>query len=367
LLTGEIKVGTKVIYSNIVLDNNKESVSLWAKFVSLFKNKLKESDLFLFVESISECLKINKDLVFCIESSMHFVKPKLQDIFRKIIKDIKKGQKFSTTLEQADVFPEYFISFVKVGEKNNNFEETFHFLKNFMNWKLNNNKKFVTALIYPVFTFAVFSIVLFLFADYVIPSLISALNEHNSINLNSFYNFVFAIKFIIFNIVLSIVAMFFIYHVNKDLFARIKYSIPFFGNFFMYKEIFFISYYLNSTLNSNLSIIQSFNICIDSSSIFVKKRLTKIRNDLIKGKKLSQSLQSLKFLDETIINFIKTGEKSSSLENSFLMINRTFEIKYRNFMERMIVTLPMALISCLSALIIAFLIFVFLPIYNMGF
>ena len=95
-----------------------------------FKPKMKERDFLFFIQSVWEFLKMNNDVSFCIESSIHCVKKKFHGDIENIISMLNKGHLLSYALEKVGIFPEYSINILKAGENNKNFKETFLMLKN---------------------------------------------------------------------------------------------------------------------------------------------------------------------------------------------------------------------------------------------
>lgn len=357
----------KIIHSNGDL-NNKNSYSIrFQELRKIFKKTVKEKELFVFIQSVCEFLKINKDLIFCFESSLHCIDGFFKEQMLKIILKMKKGTSVSSAFAESHIFPEYFVSLVKIGEKNNNFEETFSMLKEFINWKIKQNNKFFHALLYPLVTFSIFSCVLFLFADYIIPSILEVSSINDNSNIKMFLNSLFAFKACIIFSILNLISLFVLKIMNFELYQKIIFSIPFVGKFLIYKEIYFLSYSLYSATKSSIPLMQSLVILSETTKGVVKEVLLKIKNDIAKGSKLSSAISSYKFIPEVLVNVIKTGENSSNLLNSFLIANTIFESKYKDIIEKMIIIIPIILIAFISILMILFVSLVFIPIYNVGF
>lgn len=362
---------SKIIYSTDFLDNKSTLgfSSVLNNIGSIFKNKMKDSEVLFFIQSICEFLKVNNDLGFCIESSIHCVKKEFHLSIRNIILRLNKGEVFSKALEANKIFPFYAIKIIKAGEKNKNFKDTFLMLKEFMQWNIEQKKKLKTALTYPAFTFFVFIGIIFLFSNYIVPSMFGLLNSFNNQDVSNykiFFAFMFVLKSIIVLTLLGLVSMLIIYYTKKDLFEKILLKTPVFGDFLKYKSIYVTSYYLASSMNNGVSIIESFDIAIESSSGITKKVLIKMKDDLIKGVKINQSVKRFDFIPKVVSDIIKTGEDSGGLANSLELVKQMFYSKYQVLMDKMINLLPIVLIVLTSLMMISFVLLIFMPLYSFG-
>jgi len=335
------------------------------------KKKMKESDFLLFVQSISEFLKVNNDLAFCIESSVHCVKNDMKIYVRKMITRLNQGESFSSAMEninfECEIFPKYAIRIIKVGEKNKSFVETFEMLKDFICWNIEQKKKLKTALSYPIFTFFVFVTVLFLFANYVVPSilgLLTMMNPENASNYKIFFSVLLALKIFVFLIAGFGIFVFGSYFYDRNLFEKIVFSIPIFGEFLKCKVFYINSYYLYSSLNNGITILESLNIAIECSEGITKDVLVKVKDDAIKGVKVNESIGSFGFIPKIIQDLIKTGENSGNLANAFFLIKQIFFSKYQLMMDKFINVFPTIVVSFTACMMIGFVFLVFVPLYN---
>lgn len=357
---------SKIIYSSNCI-NNRSYFAFLKDFSIKKKKKIREADLLLFIQSICEFLKINHDLAFCIESSLHFVRKDMRSCVEDVILRLNKGEKFSSTLTTARIFPNYAINLVKSGERNKSFREMFEMLRDFIQWNIEQKKKMRMALMYPLFTFFVFTGIIFLFSVYIIPSifgLLETINQGANSNYLFFSWFLFGLKSLIALVFLFLISMFFINIFNKSLFEKILFSSPIFGNFFKYKAIYMTSYYIHSSLNNNISLLESLEIAIDSSNGITKETLLQMKDGITKGVKINESLKKFRFIPLVVRQIIKTGEDSGNLANSFYLIKQMFFAKYRALVDKFINVFPVVLVMFTSIMMIGFVLLVFMPLYN---
>ena len=330
---------------------------------------MKESDVLFFIQSVCEFLKVNSDLGFCLESSVHCLKKEFQPVIRNIILRLNQGEVFSKALEANKIFPSYAIKIIRTGEKSKNFKETFEMLREFMQWNIEEKKKLKTALAYPAFTFFVFVGIIFLFSNYIVPSifgLLSSMNNADVSNYKIFFAFMFVLKGLIILLSLSAISLLIIYFMKKDYFEKILLKTPVLGDFLIYKSIYVTSYYLSSSMSNGVSILESLDIAVESSSGITKSTLLCIKDDLIKGIKINQAIRKFSFVPKMVGDIIKTGEEAGSLTNSLELVKQMFYSKYRMLMAKFINILPMALMMMTSVMMISFVRLVFMPLYSFG-
>lgn len=331
--------------------------------------QMKNSEILFFVQSVCEFLKVNNDLVFCLEASMHCIKGKKRANMKNIIERLKQGFAFSSAIEEYGIFPSYITKIIKASERNKSFQESFNMIKEFLEWHIEQKKKLQVAMIYPLFTFIVFVGITFLFSNYIIPSILELMNSMNPNNLGNykiFFGIISFLKGVIFIATIALLSIFSTYYFKRDLFERMIISFPIIGKFVKYKSIYMSAYNISNSLQNGCAILESFNIAKDSSSILTKNILSKIQDDVKKGIKISESMKNFKIIPEIAVDIINTGENAGNLANSMKLMHHIFQSRYQEIMNKLINILPIALIVFTALLMIGFVVLIFMPIYNFG-
>lgn len=360
---------SKIIYSADYVNKSTFDFSQIKNIFSFFKRNMKDSKVLFFIQSVCEFLNVNNDLGFCLESSIHCVSMEFQPVIRNIVLRLNQGESFSRALEVNNIFPSYAIKIIRAGEKNKSFKETFEMLKDFMQWNTEQKKRLRMALAYPAFTFFVFIGIIFLFANYIVPSIFNLLNSISNADVSNykiFFMLISSLKYLAFSFVAAGIALFITYFTRRDVFEKIALRMPIFGEFLLYKAIYVTSYYLSSSIKNGVSILESFDIAIESSNGVTKSVLTKIKEDAIKGVKINESIRKFDFIPKIVSDLIKTGEDSGGLSNSLELVKQMFYSKYQMLMGKLINVLPVVLIVITSIMMIGFVIMVFMPLYSFG-
>lgn len=360
---------SKIIYSTECLNHGKH-FSILNNVFSGFGKRMKENQVLLFINSVNEFFKVNNDLVFCLESSMHLLKGNSLIAIKNVANQLKRGVLFSKALHSAGIFPDYVVKIIKSGEKNNNLKETIELLKSFLTWNIEQKQGLKSALFYPVFTFLVFIGITFMFSNYIVPSIASVVESINSTSANNYKIFnalIFVIKSFFVIISAFFAFVFALKNRNRVLFEKIVKKIPVLGQFLVYRSVYITSYYISSSMNNNISLLDSLSIAIDSVSGITKNILIKVRENVEKGESLHKSLKRFSDVPEIVVQMIETGEKSFNLSSSMDMLKNMFYSNYKNKMDKLIKVLPMILVSFTALLMISFVMLIFTPLYSLGF
>lgn len=358
--------------SQIIYRNKAEFFGFFnaiSSFSFSFKRSIKYYEVLLFIKSIADFLSVNNDIIFALESSMHCISKKYRNIIESVIIKIKQGENISCAFASFGFLPVFAINILRVGEKNSSLSETFLTIFNLLQWNYDQKSKLKRALFYPCFTFCVFIFVLFLFSNYVVPSIIDfmdSLNFEGKDRVEFLYSFLFYCNFFIVAIFCFIIAMCIIYFVNYGFFQSILMHFPFIGNFIVVRNLYLFAFAVQSSLKNGVSIIETLNSTLEFSSGAFSEMFSFVKNDLIKGSKLYLAFDKFWFVPNDFKKIIKSGENSGKLLSAFQSITKIYEGKYKGFIESFINVLPVFFVILTSLLMLVFVVLIFIPIYNIS-
>lgn len=343
--------------------------NLKTKISTILKRKIKEKEIFIFLKSVSEFLSFNKDIIFAFEYSMHCLNGYAKQQVINFCQKVKGGEKISQACRTCKLIPEYGISILKIGENTGNIKNSFDLIFSWISWHLKQKSEFKQAISYPVFMFFVFVGMLSLFANYIIPNIGELINYINC-GANSFYFldiFVMIIKAKILILIFFSSILLFLYHFFYEIFEKICIKIPIIKNVIVFKNTYIIFYLLGSCLENGISLTESINIAIDSTCGIFKKAITRIKNEIIKGKKMHLAIYEENLFPNPVFNLVKTGEDSGNMVSYFKMIEDIFLSKYKDHLKKILQIFPVILLIFTGALIFLFVYAIFLPIYEIKF
>ncbi len=301
----------------------------------------------------------------------------LKKILDSIILDVENGKFLADALENyKDIFGEFYISVIRIGEKSGTLIENLKYLYEEMKKSRMLRSKVKVAMIYPAILFlATIAVAVFL-TFYIFPKIISAFSSFGSnlplptkILIESL-GFLKSYGLILLIVFLGLLVIF-------RLSLKIK-SIRYAVNFLMLKtpvlgvlirnfNIANTARILGILLKSGMNIVESLMIAANAlDNIVYKVSLQKASEEVRRGKPLSQFLATQPLLFPPILSeMIYVGETTGNLEETLLYLfdyyTEEIESALKNFTASIepIIILFMGLIVGFVALA------VILPIYSL--
>jgi type II secretory pathway component PulF len=322
----------------------------------MFSNLAKEKifftqHLFLMIKgglTISEALETLKE-----ETKSKTFKKALEDIIKRIF----EGETLNQGLARhPKIFDKFFQGIVKIGEESGTLEENLQYLNSKLRADYEIKKKTKGALIYPLIVIFLAVIIGFFVSFFILPKAMGIfqmfkfqlpLSTRVLIFLSSFLkkNWILIIIFVIFLIFLFQILKrfrFFRYFLDK-----ISLSFPVFGPVFKNANLAQFSQSLYTLFKSGIPIIETFDICIQNlPNEVLKESIILVKAEVEKGGKISQGLKnSSKIFPPIFSQMVLVGEKSGSLENSFLYLSQFYQEEVDSALKNISVVLePLLLI-----------------------
>ncbi|HEV7424629.1 MAG TPA: type II secretion system F family protein, partial [Candidatus Paceibacterota bacterium] len=292
--------------------------------------------------------------------------------------DLQAGVSISGALaKHNDVFSDFYINMVKVGEETGKLNQTFLHLAEYLDRQYSLTSKARNALIYPAFVVSTFFVVMILMFVVVIPKLSAIILDsgqavpiYTSIvigisNLMIHYGFILAIFVILLGIWLWRLSS---TEKGKIYMDKMRLSLPLIGN--LYKKLYLsrITDNLDTMLSSGVPIVRAIDITADVvGSRVYKTLLGEVADGVKSGLALSNAFEKHK--DEIpgiLVQMVQVGEETGSLGT----ILRTLTVFYKREVDDAIDTL-VGLIEPIMIVVLGLgvgllLVSVLIPIYNLA-
>ena len=322
----------------------------------MFSNLTKEKifftqHLFLMIKGglpITEALETLKE-----ETKSKTFKKALEDIIKRIL----EGETLNQSLARhPKIFDQFFQGIVKIGEESGTLEENLQYLNSKLRSDYEIKRKTKGALIYPLIVIFLAVFIGFFVSFFVLPKAMEIfqmfkfelpLSTRILIFLSSFLkkNWILVIIFVFFLIFLS--QFFKRFRFFRYFFDRISLSFPVFGPVFKNANLVQFSQSFYTLLKSGIPIIETFDICIQNlPNEVLKESLASVKVEVEKGGKMSQGLKnSSKIFPPIFSQMVLVGEKSGSLENSFLYLSQFYQEEVDSALKNISIVLePLLLI-----------------------
>jgi type IV pilus assembly protein PilC len=294
-------------------------------------NKLSKKDLsicfkqiFLMLDAgipVSECIKIF--------AQQNYNNKKLKDNFSKINNDILVGITLAEAFNRRKIFSPLVINMIQAGEISGNLNSVMNELANYYEQEYKLFSNFSHAMIYPLIVFFMMISVLIMALTFVIPSYAQMFENTK---LPTITRIVIAISFIIKNYYLILILVFLAFIFLLCIFLKSKSGKIFAGKCFLKSKTYLayinfifscVSYIL---LKSNINLINDIEIIKNViGNKFLENDFDVIKEKIMQGYNLSDSVKQSKRFSDILIVMIKIGEDTGNLSNTMLQSEKYFK------------------------------------------
>ena len=292
--------------------------------------------------------------------------------------DLQAGISISGALaKHQDVFSDFYVNMVKVGEETGKLNQTFLYLAEYLDRQYSLTSKTRNALIYPAFVVVTFFVVMILMFVIVIPKLSSIILDSGQpppiytkivIDIsNLFVNYGFFI--LIFVVLLGI----WIWRLSstergKQYLDSLKLSTPAVGN--LYKKLYLsrITDNLNTMLSSGVPIIRAIDITAEVVGSRVYKGILREVADGVKsGLTLSVAFEKhKKEIPGILVQMMQVGEETGSLGAILKTLTDFYRREVDDAIDTVVGLIEPVMIVVLGLGVGILLVSVLMPIYNLA-
>ena len=362
----------------VVISINEETESKSFFHFSFFE-KVKMKDIVILSRQISTLFEaqvsaLKAFTMLATNTENKLLKHKLT----QIVDDIQAGVSISGALSHhPDVFSDFYVNMVKVGEETGKLNQTFLHLADYLDRQYALTSKTKNALIYPAFVIVTFFVVMTLMFTIVIPKL-AVIIQDSAQEIPFFTKIVIGISdlFVHYGFFVLIFLVFFgiwIWRLSttaqgKVYLDTLKLSTPGIGD--LYKKLYLsrITDNLSTMLDSGVPMVRAIDITAQVvGSLVYKDLLEYVVDDVKSGSSLSEAFgKHNQQVSGILVQMIQVGEETGSL--GFIL--KTLADFYKREVDSAIDTL-VGLIEPVMIVVLGFgvgilLVSVLMPIYNMA-
>jgi len=293
-----------------------------------------------------------------------------------ILKRISEGETLSRSLEEhPKIFDSFFSNAVRVGEESGSLEENLKYLSESMRSEYEMQGTVKSAMAYPIIIIIMaFGIALGV-SFFILPKLTQLFQILgvelpfltrvliNSVSLLQKYGILIVIL-----IVLGLFGFRMLLRVRKIkfLFDKTVLSLPFTGSISKNISLARFARTFFTLLKSGMPILESLEICSRSISNEVyKQKILEVRSAVEKGEKISQGLKNdPKIFFPIFSQMVSVGEKSGTLEESFLYLAKFYERETSQTLKNISAIIEPALLIIVGLFVAFIALAVITPIYK---
>lgn len=336
-----------------------------------------QKEKILFAEHLSLMIKGGIPLAEALETlsqeakSRHFKK-----ILTEVIKRILEGENLNKSLAQhPKVFNNFFQNVIKIGEESGTLEENLKYLSSYLQGQYSLRRKIIGALIYPIIIIAVALIVVLVVTLFIFPKLHTLLLALD-IPLPFTTQLLLILAGLFEQYWIFILIGIFLYFLISRAFQTISLTrfylhkrnllMPVFGQIEKNRNLVEFSRILYTLLKSGLPILNSLDICIEvlPNEVY-RKGLLSVRSGVERGQTISHGLKSFPQIFPLIFSqMVLIGEKTGSLEESFLYLSQFYEREINSTIENLSRLLEPLLLILVGFFVIFIALAIIAPIYQ---
>ena len=355
----------------------KQGDSIWNKEISIGGNKISDKEKFTLYHQLYNLIDAGIDIRNAFEVLENQIKSKkTRDKIAEIRKEVVNGKTLSDSMADSNYFSKYEYFSIRIGEETGKLNDVLSQLHVFFEEKMAQKKQVVSALSYPILIFvssigAVAFMMLFIiplfeeiftrFGNQLpwITRQILAISEF--FQNNGWYFLIIAAILIVLNKVLDS-------NGNVQKFKEgVVLKIPVFGE--LYRTIYLARFCTSMSLlvKSEVPIINSLEMVKNMINFkHLEIPITQIRQDIIAGSSLHQSMSRFSIFDFEMLGLIKVGEEVNRLGDFFGKLSRNYTENAKHKTALMGTVLEPVLIIFLGLIVSIILIAMYLPMFELS-
>lgn len=322
------------------------------------------SNLKVYLESGLKMIKALELVQFSLTNKVYI------ESVERIIQQVRRGKQISEAIINEEyLYPDMLADMLIIGEESGNLERVLGKLAINIQRKRDTMKQIRKVMVYPIALTIIIATVFIFYFFFILPSFKSLYesiqgSQSKVIELIiSYLNFVeknqyaYLIIFCYIGIIVAIIALIYEYIKDKDLFRELKIV-----KMYYEANIIFI---LELMITSGISL----NSCLDMLSNTLESRKMKnyiniIKEELWKGKSLSEALSLIEVISPVTFSFVFSGEESGNLEECVFTLSRILEKDFIEKLNTLIKALEPIIMAVLGVVVGVMVLLVFIPIFE---
>ena len=301
----------------------------------------------------------------------------LARIMGEIAEDVQAGMSISGAMARhPEVFSDFYVNMVKVGEESGKLNETFSYLADYLDRQYQLTAKTKHALIYPGFVIGTFVTVMTLMFVFIIPKL-GAIIKDSGQDVPFYTKITMGISDLlvhygIFVLIALAIGAFYLYRLTRSdrgqsYLDRSKITIPIVRN--IYKKLYLarMADNLETMISAGIPIIRSIELTSEVVGNRVYSNILNNVSEMVKsGSSLSVALAKHPEIPSIMHQMIKVGEETGSLGSILKTLGKFYTREVNEAVDTLVSLIEPLMIVALGLGVGLLLVSVLMPIYNIA-
>lgn len=340
-------------------------------------NRVSFLEVFLFTKHLSVMLKAGIPITESLSSLAEQAKTKVfRGIISSIQTDIENGSTLAESLKKyPQVFDEFYISLVNVGEESGTLEDGLIFLSNQLSRQYSLNQKIRSATLYPsVIIFTAISMGAFI-SFFIFPKLIDFFAPFETElppttkALIFFANIMKNYGVQIFVGIFVFLVLFFILLQIKKIrltWHTFTLKLPFLGEILAYNQLARFNRNLGVLIKNGVSAVKSIEVTANTlSNLRFRQDVVKISESLSEGKSIGVTLKKYNEFPPMVSRMIAIGEKSGQLDQVLIFLGDFYEEEIDSVSKNLTAILEPLLLLIIGFIVGFIALAIITPIYEL--
>lgn len=339
--------------------------------------KVKAQELVFFMRQLATMVKTGISLPAALLSLIEQTRnPYFKITIKEVHDEVERGGSFSDSLSKhPQVFPELFISMIKVAETAGILDQVLDRLAILGMRDLELRSKIKASAIYPVILVCVGMIVIVFMLVGILPKF-AALFEASNAKLPLPTVILLGISSIIRNfwwiliVIIGIAGASFKKYMSSEKgkydFDRFLLKIPVFGDLYLKTMIARFVRTLGEMVRTGVPLLESL-LAVEKTvgNVFILRIIQNIRHAIAEGQDLTDSFKASGIFPSMVVQMVNVGEKTGTIEGMFSEVANFYETEVENSLKNMVTVLEPALLMSMGLMVGFIALSVLLPIFNL--
>ena len=357
-----------LVHSGCRVLNLKPVVSFMPNWGKVFPSfyRVGPEVVIMFSRQLALLLESGTDIVTSLELlQLQTSDRNLKRVLGEVVSDLRRGDRFSEALSKhPQSFPSIYPRALSVGERTGGLEAVLKQMADYMEKRIKAAKNIKSALRYPIIIIVAAIVVVGVIVAFVLPAFTSL---YTSLGvelppvtkfLMSMVDWIFEYNLYVIGAVISILGGLFLYIKTpggKFQWDRLALRLPLLGRVRRLDELAHCCRSMALLFRAGLPLPEVMSLVIESSdNSMVKRELTGVRQDMIKGEGLSRPMAKSPLFFPLMVQMVAVGEETGNLDVTLLAVAQNFETEAEDKM-RTFIGLIQPIVTGIVGLIVAFI------------
>ncbi|OGE76036.1 MAG: hypothetical protein A3K06_02020 [Candidatus Doudnabacteria bacterium RIFCSPHIGHO2_01_52_17] len=375
-----LSAASDVLHANglTVLELTAQAQGIRVEQYLSFLNRVSKKDLVVFSRQLATLINAKVPIVQALEVMVDQVSNRrLKEITEEIINSVVGGKSLSEAMSGfPEAFPEIYLHLIAAGELSGTVDKALNYIADQQEKDYDLSSKIRGAMAYPAFIVGAIVIVGALMFVFVLPQMITVLEEAGVELPITTKILIFATKtvqnywmFMIGGVVATIVGLRFYIRSPGGRFVwdTLKMRVPVFGKLLLniYMDRFALN--LSSLVAGGIPIVQSLRtVAAIITNVVYRQIILHAAEEVEQGKSIASALADRPEIPKLVSQMVKIGEQTGSLEEILLKVSRFYDKELNNTLNTLTTLLEPFVMILLGIAVAIMVAGILLPIYNLA-